>query len=161
MSETNSSSSGVILLALAILWVAFVLIYPWGWWPSAVSLSGLPRDMSAVPLKLPDDGPLRLMVKRGSKVTLHYQTPSEGQSNDKTLQAAGPTTGMPAMTNRLQDVRVLDVTCLGAGRSDCWAILSLPPDQAETVMRAGPIWVLSESQMETPRQRSGVATSHD
>ena len=146
MPETTSRNGGAVLIALAVLWLAFVVVYPLSWTPRTVSLTTLPNDRTAVPLKLPDEGPLHLMLNRGSKVTLIYETPGEGRTPGKLFAAARPTDVMPAATTRLEQVRVLEVTCLGKDRrSQCWAILSLPRDRTESVMQAGPVWVVAES----------------
>jgi hypothetical protein len=145
MAENSNSSAAAI--ALAIAWIAFVLFYPLSWTPSSIVLWGLQKDYRAVPLKLPDSGPLRLMINRGSRVGLSWQKSSPGAAATSPLEAAPATTTMPAETERLDTVTVIERTCLGRDhQSDCYAVLSIPKDKADAVMRAGRVWVVVEQQ---------------
>lgn len=149
MPESSSDRANVGIV-LVIGWLAFAFLYPLSWTPSTVVVRPS-KGQRTIPLKLPDASPLRLMLERGSLVTLTLpvpQPPTDPSAAAKgQLTAAAPTAVMPASTETVEHVIVQSTVCLGDDRkSNCYAVLSMPVGQVEKVMRATQVWVILEQQ---------------
>jgi hypothetical protein len=147
-SSSDRANVGVVLL---LGWLAFALLYPLSWTPSTILVRPATRGDRTVPLKLPDAGPLRLMLERGSRITLALPAapaPADPNAAAKAqLTAAPPTAVMPAATETVERVVVQSTVCLGRdGRSDCYAVLTMQAGQVEKVLRATQVWVILEQQ---------------
>lgn len=145
----NNSNSGVAIV-LTIAWIVFVVWYPRSWQPSTILLDPLNPAERACILKLPADGPLRLMIAQGSRLTLWFQLAKAGEprgASASQVEAAAPGVPLPPDPDKREGVRVSGVTCLSADRqSDCYAVLALSVDDASTVMSAGRVWISLERQ---------------
>jgi hypothetical protein len=147
----SSSDRANIGIVLVLGWLAFALLYPLSWTPSTVVVRPGAKGQRTIPLKLPDASPLRLMLERGSRVSLTLpvpQPPTDPSAAAKAqLTAAAPTAVMPASTETVGQVIVQSTVCLGDDRkSNCYAVLSMPVEHVERVMRATQVWVILEQQ---------------
>ena len=149
MPNNRNDDHGVALV-LAIAWIVFVVAYPRSWHASPLVLEPLAPGERACVLKLPAEGPLRVMIEPTSALTLMFQTPAPCASPCSTappFEAAGPTVPLPTPHETRSAVRVLGTTCLSADRqSDCYAVLALKEPDASTVMATGRVWVSIEHQ---------------
>ena len=145
----SSSDRANIGIVLVLGWLAFALLYPLSWTPSTVVVRPASKGQRTIPLKLPDASPLRLMLERGSRValTLPQPAPDPSVAAKAQLTAAAPTAVMPASTETVEHVIVQSTVCLGDDRkSNCYAVLSMPVEHVEKVMRATQVWVILEQQ---------------
>jgi hypothetical protein len=142
MPENNGLSVGSgVGVFLTIAWLAFVIGYPMTWRPR-LELFTVPPGNQALSLKLPDDGPLRLMIDRNSQLRLAMAPAAADEKANSWLGVAEATRPLPA-THIAVDATVLAKTCFSDNRqSDCWVVLSLGEQDAPIVLSAGRVWVL-------------------
>ena len=98
MTDANSSR---VLLAAAVVWIGFAFGYPLFWRQPSPNLGSLRADQRGGILKLPDEGPLSLIVAKGSVVTLAIERvkPAAAQGAPGTapaVQVQGPATPLPS-----------------------------------------------------------------
>jgi hypothetical protein len=140
MPANSDRSGGILGVVLAIAWLAFVVAYPLTWRPR-VEPFAVAAGHQALSLKLPDNGPLRLMIKENSQLRL-AMVPASAAKADNWLGVADATLPLPSQPTFV-DATVLAKTCFSADKqSDCWAVLSVAENDAPSVLRAGHVWVL-------------------
>jgi hypothetical protein len=139
----HENSRGNVVAGLALVaWLVFVVWYPMSWTPGRLELGSLEKGQFAVPVKLPAEGPLRLMVRRESVVTLSMAKAPGQASGAERVEVVSAATILPAEHEDLKGVRVIDAICLSADhQSDCYVVLSLTVAQSFTVRAAGRIWM--------------------
>jgi hypothetical protein len=144
MSDNNGSVLAVVAFGA---WVAFVWWYPSSW-NAPMALEFLGTGHQTVMLQLDSPEPWRHLVRRGHSLTV-AAAPAAGASAASSsalapgpagmLTLAGPQDQLPAPVVSY-DVTVAGFECPapagGGTAAPCFAVLALPQDQAETLLRS-------------------------
>jgi hypothetical protein len=112
-------------------------------------LTPLTRDQRAYVVKVPEQGPLSLILGRGSMVTL--AVPAAAAPPAPAPSASAPeirTTALPESNRKVEHVPVVGFSCSsGAGpRPECYAVLAVPAAAIEYLMHAADVWMWIERQ---------------
>jgi hypothetical protein len=141
-SPMSRSPSSWILPLLTVAWIAVAATYPSC--HRGLSSGPLGPKESACVLRLPKLGPLRLLLEKGTVVTLAVSPPGgQPPPSAPELQAAEPTLALPAGYSPVTDVRVLDQTCLPEQEQpNCYAVLAVPDSEVGRLMSSsGSVWI--------------------